>query len=223
MRASLPAIGRAYRSGDGPSLPGHVRNRRDAARGTAGAGRDRGDRGVAGPHRTGSSRRPTAKPSPGAPAAAASVPPGCRGGAGYRAAKPGCRPSHPSPRRCCPAARTGRCRRPRRRWRGTGWWTCRSCWKLSIRNSSPNPSIRLSSTRSNASGVTSRPVMPVPPVVITTSIAGSAIQPRSRCSIRSASSRSIARSTTMVPGALAPGPPACRRTYRWRPCACPRR
>src|SRR3989337_2002332 len=40
------------------------------------------------------------------------------------------------------------------------------------------PSIRFSNSGSSASGVTSRPVKPVPPVVITASIAGSAIQPR---------------------------------------------
>jgi hypothetical protein len=51
-----------------------------------------------------------------------------------------------------------------------------------------------SKTRENASGVTSRPVIPVPPVVITTSIRASAIQPLSFASISPASSFTIVRS-----------------------------
>ena len=50
-----------------------------------------------------------------------------------------------------------------------------SC-QLSWRNSSPKPSMRLSSSTETASGVESRPVKPVPPVVSTTWISGSAIQ-----------------------------------------------
>src|SRR3984957_16349508 len=68
-----------------------------------------------------------------------------------------------------------------------------------MRNSSPKPSMRFSSTRSNASGVTSRPVTPVPPLVITTSICGSAIQVRSCRSIAPASSFSIARAASRCP------------------------
>ena len=49
-------------------------------------------------------------------------------------------------------------------------------WKLIQRNNSPNPGISFSQTDASASGVTSRPVTPVPPVVITTSIWSSAIQ-----------------------------------------------
>jgi hypothetical protein len=48
-------------------------------------------------------------------------------------------------------------------------------------------------------GVTSRPVMPVPPVLMITSIAGSAIHSRKKFVIRSASSRSIARAATRWP------------------------
>ena len=42
------------------------------------------------------------------------------------------------------------------------------CSKLSIRNSSPKPSSRFSSSASTASNVQSRDVMPVPPVAMTT-------------------------------------------------------
>src|SRR4051794_38812848 len=68
-----------------------------------------------------------------------------------------------------------------------------------MRNSSPKPSMRFSITWSKASGVTSRPVIPVPPVVITTSISGSAIQRRSRASIAAVSSFSIARAAILCP------------------------
>ena len=46
----------------------------------------------------------------------------------------------------------------------------------STRNSSPKPSIVLSSRGPTASGLPSRPVRPVPPELITTCTAGSAIQ-----------------------------------------------
>ena len=46
------------------------------------------------------------------------------------------------------------------------------------------PSMVLSSSGPTASGVPSRPVSPVPPVVITTSIAGSAIQRLTSARIR---------------------------------------
>jgi hypothetical protein len=70
-----------------------------------------------------------------------------------------------------------------------------------MRKSSPKPWISFSSTRAKASGVTSRPVMPVPPVVMTQSTDGSAIQRRSTASIRSASSFSISRVTQRCPAA----------------------
>ncbi len=62
-------------------------------------------------------------------------------------------------------------------------------------------SVRFSNRGSSASGVTSRPVKPVPPVVITTSIAGSAIQAaRRELRIASTSSRTMARSASSMPG-----------------------
>ena len=66
------------------------------------------------------------------------------------------------------------------------------------------PSMRFSNSGSTASGVTSRPVKPVPPVVITTSIAGSAIQARICARISSTSSVTIARPATRVPRLLDP-------------------
>jgi hypothetical protein len=50
-----------------------------------------------------------------------------------------------------------------------------------------------------ASGVTSRPVKPVPPVVMITSIAMSAIQPFTRALIASISSGTMARSPSRWP------------------------
>src|SRR5712691_5029593 len=59
--------------------------------------------------------------------------------------------------------------------------------------------MRFSNSGSTASGVTSRPVNPVPPVVMTTSIAGSAIQ-RCTCSrIACVSSRTMPRSANVWP------------------------
>ncbi len=55
--------------------------------------------------------------------------------------------------------------------------------------------------RARASGVTSRPVTPVPPVVITTSTAGSAIHWRSWAAIASRSSRTMARAASSWPAA----------------------
>jgi len=55
--------------------------------------------------------------------------------------------------------------------------------KLTIKKSVANPSMRFSNKGSIASGVTSRPVNPVPPVVITTSIDGSAIQSRATAGV----------------------------------------
>ena len=43
-------------------------------------------------------------------------------------------------------------------------------------NTAANPSMTLSNKGANASGVTSRPVRPVPPVEMTTSISGSLTQ-----------------------------------------------
>jgi hypothetical protein len=48
--------------------------------------------------------------------------------------------------------------------------------KLSCRNSSPKPGIALVTRGSSASGVTSRAVIPVPPVTITTSTRSLPIQ-----------------------------------------------
>ena len=50
-------------------------------------------------------------------------------------------------------------------------------WNESMWKTVEKPSISFSNSGRIASGVTSRPVKPVPPVVITTSMAGSAIQP----------------------------------------------
>jgi hypothetical protein len=54
-----------------------------------------------------------------------------------------------------------------------------------------------------ASGVTSRPVSPVPPVESTTSTSGSAIQARKRPAMASAESSTISRATTLWPSASA--------------------
>src|SRR5512138_3652410 len=68
-----------------------------------------------------------------------------------------------------------------------------------MRNSSPKPSISFSITSAKASGVMSRPVMPVPPVVMTQSICGSAMCPRSTATILSLSSVTMARLATLWP------------------------
>ena len=62
-----------------------------------------------------------------------------------------------------------------------------------------NPSMRFSNSGSIASGVTSRPVKPVPPVVMMTSMAGSATQALTCSRIRSMSSVTILRPATMCP------------------------
>src|SRR6266581_1502133 len=59
--------------------------------------------------------------------------------------------------------------------------------------------MRFSNSGSTASGVTSRPVNPVPPVVMTTSTAGSAIQRCTCARIASISSRTMRRSATTWP------------------------
>src|ERR1043165_1809175 len=70
---------------------------------------------------------------------------------------------------------------------------------LTSRNSVAKPSMRFSNKGSSASGVTSRPVKPVPPVVMTTSIAGSAIQAFTWARIFSTSSVTIVRAATAWP------------------------
>ena len=59
--------------------------------------------------------------------------------------------------------------------------------------------MRFSNSGSSASGVTSRPVKPVPPVEITTSIAASAIHALTCARIFSTSSVTIARAATAWP------------------------
>jgi len=65
-------------------------------------------------------------------------------------------------------------------------------WKIAEK-----PSMRFSNRGSIASGVTSRPVKPVPPVVMTTSMAGSATQPFTFSRIASMSSGTMARSPSL--------------------------
>ena len=84
------------------------------------------------------------------------------------------------------------------------------------------PGNGFSTTRSSASGVTSRPVTPVPPVVITTSTRGSSIHWRSRATIRSSSSGTSARSASSWPALTQTLRPAGRPSDRRRPCGCPR-
>jgi hypothetical protein len=74
--------------------------------------------------------------------------------------------------------------------------------KLTIRNSAANASIFFSNSGSTASGVTSRPVKPVPPVVTITSTAGVSIHSFTRARMASTSSRTMVRSNTMWPAAL---------------------
>ena len=64
------------------------------------------------------------------------------------------------------------------------------------------PSTSFSNSGFTASGVTSRPVKPVPPVVMTTSTAGSAIQPCTLALISGTSSLTIARAASSVPARL---------------------
>ena len=67
-------------------------------------------------------------------------------------------------------------------------------WKLTQRKVSPKPSIFFSNNPSSASGVTSRPVTPVPPVEITASMLGSSIHFETWARILSTSSVTMARS-----------------------------
>src|SRR3954470_11149621 len=82
-------------------------------------------------------------------------------------------------------------------------------WKLIQRKVSPKPSIFFSNTLSKASGVTSRPVTPVPPVEITTSISGSAIQVLSWATIAGCSSLTMVRALSACPSR------AMRSTSAW--------
>ena len=66
--------------------------------------------------------------------------------------------------------------------------------KLTTRNNAEKASIFFSNSGSTASGVTSRPVKPVPPVVMIASIIGSAIQALMRARIASTSSVTMLRS-----------------------------
>src|SRR5579871_966741 len=76
-----------------------------------------------------------------------------------------------------------------------------SAW-LTIRNSVAKPSMRFSNNGSSASGVTSRPVKPVPPVVMTTSMPVSAIHFRTTPRIASTSSVTISREASLWPAAV---------------------
>ncbi|MGY4425849.1 hypothetical protein ACVWY2_008298 [Bradyrhizobium sp. JR6.1] len=73
---------------------------------------------------------------------------------------------------------------------------------LSTWNAIEKPSIRFSNSGSTASGVTSRPVKPVPPVVMTASTPGSAIQRRITARIASTSSVTISRAASLWPAAV---------------------
>ena len=130
---------------------------------------------------------------------AASVRRSCRAGSGCRAAGARCRPSRPCRRRSSRAAR--RCR-----WRWRRPPLARDCmvevpifWKLIQRKVSPKPSMRFSKSPSIASGATSRPVTPVPPVLITTSMPGSSIHFFTWARILSMSSVTMARSANTWP------------------------
>src|SRR5690242_2203425 len=68
-------------------------------------------------------------------------------------------------------------------------------------NTVEKPSMRFSNKGSSASGVTSRPVKPVPPVVMTTSTTGSSIHAFTRARIAFTSSGTIARSASACPAA----------------------
>src|SRR5690606_9182541 len=72
----------------------------------------------------------------------------------------------------------------------------------SIRNISPKPCISLSSSTATASGVPSRPVTPVPPVVITTSTPGSAIHADTTARIAYTSSLTMRFSASRWPLAV---------------------
>src|SRR3954471_6329382 len=73
---------------------------------------------------------------------------------------------------------------------------------LSMWNAMEKPSIRFSNNGSIASGVTSRPVKPVPPVVTTTSTPASAIHFFTMARIASTSSETISRAASLCPTAV---------------------
>src|SRR4051812_16753934 len=70
---------------------------------------------------------------------------------------------------------------------------------LSMWNAIEKPSMRFSNRGSTASGVTSRPVKPVPPVVMMASTPASAIQRRITARIASTSSVTISRAASLWP------------------------
>ena len=73
--------------------------------------------------------------------------------------------------------------------------------KLTRWNTDEKPSMTLSNKGCIASGVTSRPVRPVPPVEMITSIAGSSIHFCAALRIESISSGTIARAASRCPAA----------------------
>src|SRR5215813_3359752 len=73
---------------------------------------------------------------------------------------------------------------------------------LSIWKAMEKPSMRFSNSGSIASGVTSRPVKPVPPVVMTTSTPSSAIHVLITARIASTSSVTISRAASLCPAAV---------------------
>ena len=72
-------------------------------------------------------------------------------------------------------------------------------WKLTRCQTTLKPSISLSNSGRTASGVTSRPVRPVPPVVTTASIIGSAIHLRITARMAFTSSGTMALSASSCP------------------------
>ena len=75
-------------------------------------------------------------------------------------------------------------------------------WKDSIRNSSPKPGRRLSSSASTASYVESREVMPVPPVRITACTSSRVHAARTSRATSAGSSRTTAEPATAWPAAV---------------------
>src|SRR5439155_15693054 len=73
---------------------------------------------------------------------------------------------------------------------------------LSIWKAIEKPSIGFSNNGSTASGVTSRPVKPVPPVVMTASMPGSAIHFLTTAQMASTSSVTISRAASLWPAAV---------------------
>lgn len=69
-------------------------------------------------------------------------------------------------------------------------------------NTAEKPSMRFSNSGSSASGVTSRPVKPVPPVVITTSTPGSRSHASTRSRIAGISSGTMDRAARLCPASV---------------------